>query len=239
MSYVTEDTTRSRPDVLTTLFRRRSTTARRASCLSDTVGHATPDGVRNLMQFTRSVIAGTGAKVGIDWHGHNDRGLALDNALWALEHGADRVHGDGARHRRARRQPADGAPAPQPAPPRPAPARARPDEARRVLRDRGACGRLGHPAQLSARRPRRVPHRHGRARRGHHQGRCRRATRGSPTAIYSGVPAGTFGRQQEIAHRLHERRVERELLAPAARNRADREPRRRDSRGREDARATC
>jgi 2-isopropylmalate synthase len=31
--------------------------------------------------------------VGIDWHGHNDRGLALENAIWALEFGADRVHG--------------------------------------------------------------------------------------------------------------------------------------------------
>jgi 2-isopropylmalate synthase len=34
-----------------------------------------------------------GAKVGVDWHGHNDRGLALVNAVWALEWGADRVHG--------------------------------------------------------------------------------------------------------------------------------------------------
>ena len=49
--------------------------------------------MRNLVQFTSSVIAGTGAKVGIDWHGHNDRGLALENAIWALEFGADRVHG--------------------------------------------------------------------------------------------------------------------------------------------------
>jgi 2-isopropylmalate synthase len=42
------------------------------------------------------VIAGTGAReIGIDWHGHNDRGLALENALWALEFGADRVHATG------------------------------------------------------------------------------------------------------------------------------------------------
>ncbi len=93
VSYVTEDTTRSRPDVLTTLFRAAIEHGAGRLVLSDTVGHATPDGVRNLVQFTRSVIAGTGAKVGIDWHGHNDRGLALGNALWALEHGADRVHG--------------------------------------------------------------------------------------------------------------------------------------------------
>jgi isopropylmalate/homocitrate/citramalate synthase len=93
VSYVTEDTTRSRPEVLTTLFRAAIEHGASRLVLSDTVGHATPDGVRNLIQFTRSVIAGTGAKVGIDWHGHNDRGLALGNALWALEHGADRVHG--------------------------------------------------------------------------------------------------------------------------------------------------
>jgi len=93
VTYVTEDTTRSRPDVLTTLFRAAIDHGATRLCLSDTVGHATPDGVRNLIQFTRSVIAGTGADVGIDWHGHNDRGLALENALCALEFGADRVHG--------------------------------------------------------------------------------------------------------------------------------------------------
>jgi 2-isopropylmalate synthase len=94
VAYVTEDTTRSRPEVLTTLFRAAIDHGASRLCLSDTVGHATPDGVRNLIQFTKSVVAGTGAKnIGIDWHGHNDRGLALENALWALEFGADRVHG--------------------------------------------------------------------------------------------------------------------------------------------------
>ncbi len=93
VAYVTEDTTRSRPEVLTTLFRTAIDHGATRLCLSDTVGHATPDGVRNLIQFTRNVVAGTGAtSVGIDWHGHNDRGLALENALWALEFGADRVH---------------------------------------------------------------------------------------------------------------------------------------------------
>jgi isopropylmalate/homocitrate/citramalate synthase len=96
VAYVTEDTTRSRPDVLTTLFRAAIDHGATRLCLSDTVGHATPDGVRNLIQFAKSVIAGTGAKqIGIDWHGHNDRGLALENALWALEFGADRVHATG------------------------------------------------------------------------------------------------------------------------------------------------
>lgn len=93
VAFVTEDTTRSRPDVLTTLFRSAIEHGATRLCLSDTVGHATPDGVRSLIRFTKSVIAGAGAVVGVDWHGHNDRGLALENALCALEYGADRVHG--------------------------------------------------------------------------------------------------------------------------------------------------
>jgi 2-isopropylmalate synthase len=91
--YVTEDTTRSRPEVLATLFQMAIDHGASRLCLCDTVGHATPDGVRNLIHFTRSIVAGSGAEVGIDWHGHNDRGLALENSLWALELGADRVHG--------------------------------------------------------------------------------------------------------------------------------------------------
>jgi 2-isopropylmalate synthase len=95
VAYVTEDTTRSRPEVLTTLFRAAIDHGASRICLSDTVGHATPDGVRNLIQFTKNVVAGTGAEIGIDWHGHNDRGLALENAIWAFEYGADRVHATG------------------------------------------------------------------------------------------------------------------------------------------------
>jgi len=93
VAYVTEDTTRSRPEVLARLFKMAIDHGAARICLCDTVGHATPDGVQNLIAFAKSVIVGAGAKVGIDWHGHNDRGLALENALWALEYGADRVHG--------------------------------------------------------------------------------------------------------------------------------------------------
>src|SRR5580704_2145272 len=93
VAFVTEDTTRSRPEVLATLFKMAIDHGASRLCLCDTVGHATPDGVHNLIAFTKSIIAGAGATVGVDWHGHNDRGLALENALWALEFGADRVHG--------------------------------------------------------------------------------------------------------------------------------------------------
>ena len=63
--------------------------------LCDTVGHATPDGLRNLVGFTRSLLRSMGREdeVELDWHGHNDRGLALPLGILAFELGVDRVHG--------------------------------------------------------------------------------------------------------------------------------------------------
>ncbi len=90
--YVMEDATRTRPSDLTALVRNALDHGARRLCLADTVGHATPDGARALVEFTRTTIAGY-AGVGLDWHGHNDRGLSLLNSLVALEAGADRVHG--------------------------------------------------------------------------------------------------------------------------------------------------
>ena len=92
-TYVTEDTSRSSPEMLDVLFRNAIDHGARRLCLCDTAGHATPDGVSNLVHFTRGVIKRVGAPIGIDWHGHNDRGLAVANAIFALECGADRVHG--------------------------------------------------------------------------------------------------------------------------------------------------
>ncbi len=93
VAYVTEDTTRSNPAALAHLFKVAIDHGASRLCICDTVGHSTPDGVRNVIGFTKSIVAGMGANVGIDWHGHNDRGLALVNAIMALEWGADRVHG--------------------------------------------------------------------------------------------------------------------------------------------------
>lgn len=91
--FVTEDTTRSSPTTLSQLFRSAIEHGAKRLCLCDTVGHATPDGVRRLIQWTRDLIRASGEDVKIDWHGHNDRGLSLVNALYAIEYGADRVHG--------------------------------------------------------------------------------------------------------------------------------------------------
>ena len=63
--------------------------------LCDTCGHATPDGAYNLVSWTRSKLRdwGVADRVQIDWHGHDDRGMSLINALYAVSAGADRVHG--------------------------------------------------------------------------------------------------------------------------------------------------
>jgi 2-isopropylmalate synthase len=91
--YVTEDTTRAHPETLRRLYTAAIEAGARRICLADTVGHATPEGVWNLVTFMRGVVGATGESVKIDWHGHNDRGLGLINSLTAAYAGVDRVHG--------------------------------------------------------------------------------------------------------------------------------------------------
>jgi isopropylmalate/homocitrate/citramalate synthase len=92
--FVTEDTTRAAPDTLKALYGNAIRWGARRLCLADTVGHATPDGVRRLVRFVRDeIIEPAGEDVKLDWHGHRDRGLGLANCLAAIEAGVDRVHG--------------------------------------------------------------------------------------------------------------------------------------------------
>lgn len=92
--FVTEDTTRARPETLEALYLTAIRNGARRICLADTVGHATPDGVRALVRFVReNVIDVCGEDVKLDWHGHRDRRLGLANALAAIESGVHRVHG--------------------------------------------------------------------------------------------------------------------------------------------------
>ena len=94
-SYVTEDTTRSHPKTLDLLFRTAIEAGATRLVLCDTCGHATPDGLRNLIRFTKGTLRSLDVedRVELDWHGHNDRGHALPLSLLALEYGVDRVHG--------------------------------------------------------------------------------------------------------------------------------------------------
>ena len=89
---VTEDTTRARPEVLEAIYGAALDEGAQAICLSDTCGHATPDGARRLVRFIKEQVV-KARPVRIDWHGHNDRGLGVANAIAAFEAGADRLHG--------------------------------------------------------------------------------------------------------------------------------------------------
>ena len=93
VSFVTEDTVRSRPETLQYLFETAIGEGAHRLILCDTVGHATPDGIKALVHWSRELIERSGATVSLDWHGHNDRGLAVVNSLFAIEYGCDRVHG--------------------------------------------------------------------------------------------------------------------------------------------------
>ncbi len=91
--YVTEDTTRARPEDLRRLYTAAVEAGARRVCIADTVGHATPQGASAVVRFIREVVDATGEAVGVDWHGHRDRDLAVSNSLAAAAAGADRLHG--------------------------------------------------------------------------------------------------------------------------------------------------
>lgn len=92
--YVTEDTTRALPGTVRRLYSEAVRAGASRVCVADTTGHATPDGARRVVRFVRGVLdTAGGSDIGIDWHGHRDRGLGLANGLAAFEAGATRVHG--------------------------------------------------------------------------------------------------------------------------------------------------
>lgn len=89
---VIEDASRTPPDMLAVLIRHVLSLGATAIRISDTVGQCTPDGTRALVRFTtEQVKVRSGRAVRVDWHGQQDRGLALANALAAVDAGADRV----------------------------------------------------------------------------------------------------------------------------------------------------
>lgn len=91
--YVTEDTIRTDPETVKRLYSTAIRSGASAIVLCDTVGHAIPSGAYNLVKFViEEVVKPSGEKIRVDWHGHNDRGLAVANSLAAVAAGADQVH---------------------------------------------------------------------------------------------------------------------------------------------------
>ena len=93
--YVTEDTSRTHPEIVDQLYRAAIEHGASRVVVCDTVGHSTPTGVGNLVRFVKRIIEKTNPSVKLDWHGHRDRGLDVINAITAYEAGADRLHGAG------------------------------------------------------------------------------------------------------------------------------------------------
>jgi 2-isopropylmalate synthase len=91
--YVTEDTTRADPESLRRLYSAAIRAGATRVCIADTVGHATPAGAAAVTRFVQSIVDECGGGVGIDWHGHRDRDLAVVNSLAAMDAGATRLHG--------------------------------------------------------------------------------------------------------------------------------------------------
>ena len=91
--YVTEDTTRAQPETLRRLFGTAIGEGAQRVAVCDTVGHSTPDGARAVVGYVRQMLDEMKPDVGLDWHGHSDRGFGLINAIVAAVAGADRIHG--------------------------------------------------------------------------------------------------------------------------------------------------
>ena len=199
VAYVTEDTTRSRPEVLTHALP-HGHRPRRHAPLPVRHGRATPrpTACATSCSSRASVIAGDRR------HGRHrlarpqrPRLRAGERDLGARVRRRPRAR-DGARHRRARGQRGDGAPAHEPAPARAAraPSATSRSSSSTARRSRApSAGRFRSTIRSSAATrsaPRRActPPRSSR--------RCRRATSWLADRVYSGVPAGMFGRHQEI-----------------------------------------
>ncbi len=92
--FVTEDTTRARPEHVAAMYLTAARTGASRLCLADTVGHATPSGVQRLVEFLREQLQSAGfGNLMLDWHGHRDRGLDVVNSMAALSAGVNQVHG--------------------------------------------------------------------------------------------------------------------------------------------------
>jgi len=91
--YVTEDTSRCDPATIKRLYSTAINCGARAIVVCDTAGHSTPAGAFALTKFVLDeIVKPSGETIRLDWHGHNDRGLAVANSLAALSAGADCVH---------------------------------------------------------------------------------------------------------------------------------------------------
>jgi 2-isopropylmalate synthase len=89
---VFDDASRTPPHMLAPLLRDVVALGVSAVRLTDSSGRALPDGTRSMVRFVSEQLrTRSGRAVRLEWHGQQDRGLAMANALAALDAGADRL----------------------------------------------------------------------------------------------------------------------------------------------------
>ena len=93
VNFSPEDTSRAEPKVVEHLCQVAVEEGATEITVCDTVGYLTPLGTSKLVQHLRHFLDTKVGKVRLDFHGHNDRGLALANSLAAVAAGADCIQG--------------------------------------------------------------------------------------------------------------------------------------------------
>ena len=233
--YVTEDTIRTDPETVKRLYSTAIRSGARAIVLCDTVGHATPQGAYNLVKFAfDEIVIPCGEKIRVDWHGHNDRGLAIANSLWAIAAGAHQIHGAANSLGERVGNTADGTNARESA--SDGPDRPRPLSAQGILRNRRRSNPHDHSRQLSGLRQGCISHRDRRTRRRDRQSISQRRRRPGQRRLQRRARA-IFWTRANHRNRPDERKIQRPFLARAPQNSCGRRTRIAPARRRQTIRA--
>lgn len=89
-----EDATRTAPEVIIDIAKRLIQFGVSRICLADTAGVAIPGLAHRLVSTLLTACPELrDGKVGLEWHGHNDRGMAVASSLEALAAGVHYIHG--------------------------------------------------------------------------------------------------------------------------------------------------
>ena len=93
VNFSPEDTSRAEPEIVERLCQAAIEEGATEITICDTVGYLTPTGTQQIVQHLRHFLDDKGFKIRLDFHGHNDRGLALINSLAAVNAGVDCIQG--------------------------------------------------------------------------------------------------------------------------------------------------
>ncbi|OUD13813.1 hypothetical protein [Thioflexithrix psekupsensis] len=88
-----EDATRTPPDDMIQTIDRALEVEIKNLTLCDTVGDSTPEGAARITEFVLEYLTKQGVQLELMWHGHNDKGLGVANAIAAARAGADIISG--------------------------------------------------------------------------------------------------------------------------------------------------